>query len=47
MIMTIQKIERVKYVIVDSNNMLVSCEYITSLKKAKQELREIKQFFNL
>ena len=43
----IEKKDVNKYVIIDENNMLVSCEYIPTLKQAKQEIKDLKQFFNI
>jgi hypothetical protein len=46
LILKVQKIDKNKYIIIDQNNMIISCEYITTLKQAKQELKDIKSFFN-
>lgn len=45
--MKILKVMRNKYIIVDENNMIISCEYIRTLKQAKQEIKDIAEFFNL
>ena len=43
----IEKKDVNKYVIIDENNMLVSCEYIPTLKQAKQEIKDLREFFKL